>query len=153
MKEIPDSEQRMYPVPKPNLMQEIADMLLRGLKLVEDLQEAEGGAWSGVELRKRFGLSLADLRRRRKEQRIIHWQGRQRTICYPQWQFTPTGGLLPGVEELLQIFHSNDQWRVMRYFLSPRNQLDGHRPLDLLRAGKVKKVLAHAHSHAEDNTW
>ena len=77
--------------------------------MVKELQKAEGGAWSGVELQKKFGFSMADLRRRREEFRIVHWRGARRTVRYPKWQFATTGILLPGIEELLQIFHSHDE--------------------------------------------
>jgi hypothetical protein len=32
-------------------------------------------------------------------------------------------------------------------------QLADRRPLDLLRAGEIQKVLAHARNHAAENTW
>jgi hypothetical protein len=57
------------------------------------------------------------------------------------------------VQEVLQTFRSADEWRVMRYFLAPRHQLDGRAPLDLLRAGEVEKVVAHAKANAEENSW
>jgi len=31
--------------------------------------------------------------------------------------------------------------------------LDGQRPLDLLRAGNIEAVMAHAQIHAAENTW
>jgi hypothetical protein len=72
---------------------------------------------------------------------------------YPHWQFRRNGALLSGVAEVLQIFCSKDQWRLMRYFLAPRNQLNDRRPLDVLRAGQIAKLLAHARRHADENTW
>ena len=148
-------EEKLYPdpVPEPTRIKMIAAAIVKGFKAVEVLRKAEGGAWSSAEIRKRFGFGLAELRRRRERHRIVFWQGAKRAIRYPKWEFTTTGTLLPGVEELLQIFHSPDQWRVMGYFLGPRQQLDGRRPLDLLRAGEIERVLDHARSHAEENTW
>ena len=124
-----------------------------GERLVKDLQAAEKGAWTGAELQARFGLSPAVLHRRRKEGRIVYWRDAQHEFHYPQWQFTPTGALLPGVQEVLQCFRSNDEWRLMSYFLGQRRQLGDQRPLDLLRAGEKTKVLAHAKLHADENTW
>ena len=122
-------------------------------QIITELQNAEGGAWSGAELRKKFGLGLADLRRRRAEYRIVYWRKGKRAIRYPRWQFTATGIVLPGIQEVLETFHSRDEWRIMRYLLGRRCQLGGLRPLNLLRAGKIERLLAHARSHADENTW
>jgi hypothetical protein len=104
-------------------------------------------------LQVRFGLSSATLHRRRKEYRIIYWRDARHNFHYPQWQFTPTGALLPGIQEVLELFMSQDEWRVMRYFLGPRAQLSGLRPLDLLRQGKMEEVLAHAKIHVAEDIW
>jgi hypothetical protein len=125
----------------------------RGARMVAEMQTAEGGAWSGAELAEHFNLSAAVLHRRRREHRIIYWRDAQHDYFYPKWQFNEAGALLPGVKEVLQLFMSQDEWRVMRYFLGTRTQLGNRRPLDLLRAGKVEAVVKHAHDHAAENTW
>jgi hypothetical protein len=124
-----------------------------GRRLVEQMQAAEGGAWTGAELQARFGLTPAVLHRRRKEHRIVCWRDARHEFHYPRWQFTPTGALLPGIQEVLQLFRSHDEWRVMSYFLGQRPQLGNRRPLDLLRGGDTEKVLEHARVHAAENTW
>ena len=129
------------------------DSSAAGKQLVRELQQVEGGAWTGQDLQEQFALTSATLHKRRKEHRILFWRNAKHVFHYPRWQFTPTGALLPGVQEVLQAFHSHDEWRLMRYFLSPRRQLAGSRPLDLLRTGKMEQVLKHAKAHAEENTW
>lgn len=129
------------------------DPYAAGERLAEKLKEAEGGAWTGADLLARFNLSPAVLHRRRKEHRIVYWRDAQHEFHYPQWQFTPAGALLPGVQEVLQVFRSDDEWRLMSYFLGKRGQLGDRRPLDLLRNGEKEKVLNHARVHAEENTW
>jgi hypothetical protein len=124
-----------------------------GQRIVAELQQAEGGAYSGAELRGKWDLTSAVLHRRRKEHRIVYWRDSKHDFFYPQWQFTEVGALLPGIQESLQLFNSEDEWRVMGYFLGPRQQLGGQRPLDLLRQGKVKEAVAHAQLHAIENTW
>lgn len=125
----------------------------RGRELAAEMQKAEGGSWTGAELETRFGLTPATLHRRRKEHRIVYWRDPVHEFHYPKWQFTPAGALLCGVQEVLAVFASRDEWRIMRYFLGPRDQFGGRRALDLLRAGQVGKVLAHAKAHAAENTW
>ena len=129
------------------------DPYAAGENLVGGLQKAEGGAWTGQDLQEQFALTSATLHRRRKEHRILFWRDAQHEFHYPKWQFTESGALLSGVQEVLQSFQSHDEWRLIRYFLGPRGQLSGRRPLDLLRAGQVDRVLKHAKVHAEENTW
>jgi hypothetical protein len=124
-----------------------------GQRLVAEMQQADGGAYSGVNLREKWNLTPAVLHRRRKEHRIIYWRDAQHDFHYPRWQFTDTGALLAGIQEILQLFKSSDEWRVMGYFLGPRKQLGDRRPLDLLRAGLVKDAITHAQLHASENTW
>lgn len=73
-------------------------------------------------------------------------------LRFPKWQFASLG-LLPGIVKVLRILRSDDQWRLMLYFLGQRHSLGGKRPLDLLREGEVGKVLRHAENHLAENTW
>ena len=129
------------------------DSLDAGLALVRQMQQSEGGAWTGAELSARFGLTPATLHRRRAEYRILFWRDAQEKFHYPKWQFTPVGASQPGVQEVLQTFRSSDEWRLMRYFLAPRKQLDDQTPLALLQKGEKAKVVAHACVHGKENTW
>ena len=130
-----------------------ADPLNASLALVRQMQQAEGGAWTGAELSTRFGLTAATLHRRRAEHRILFWRDAKESFYYPKWQFTPTGASLPGMPEVLQTFHSSDEWRLMRYFLAPRKQLDDQTPLALLQKGEKDRVIAHARVHGQENIW
>lgn len=129
------------------------DPRAKGLELVEKAKAAEGGYWSGEKLREIFKLTPSTLHRKRKEHRIVFWRDARHAFFYPKWQFTDGGSLLPGIEEVLGAFKSSDEWRIMRYFLTPRHQLGEKRPLDLLRAGEVEKVVPHAHAHAAEGSW
>ena len=124
-----------------------------GQRAVGEMKNAEDGAWTGQELRAHFGLTPATLHKRRVEHRIVYWRDAKHDFHYPKWQFTPTGAILPGVQEVLQIFRSEDEWGVMSYFLGKRQQLGDRRPLDLLRQGEKATVLAHAKLNADENTW
>lgn len=129
------------------------DPMEAGRRAVESMMKAEGGAWTPAELAKLFGLSSATLHKRRISHGIVYWRDARNQFFYPKWQFNEAGALLPGVPDVLQIFRSADEWRIMRYFLGPRSQLGERTPLDLLRAGEIGTVLAHAKLHVEKNTW
>jgi len=129
------------------------DRLKAGAAIVASMQQAEGGAYSSAQLGELLNLSAAVLHRRRNEHRIVYWRDPKNAYFYPRWQFNEAGALLTGIQEILQTFNSQDEWRIMRYFLGSRHQLGGRRPLDLIRAGEIEAVLAHAQTHAAENTW
>jgi hypothetical protein len=124
-----------------------------GIEVAQRLQAAEGGAWTANELEKIFKLSPATLHRRRKEHRIIYWRDAKHDFHYPKWQFTQSGALRSGIQDILETLNSDDEWRMMRYFLTSRKNLRNETPLALLRAGRKDDVIAHAKGHAEENTW
>lgn len=121
--------------------------------MIARMRDAEGGSRTGAELFKLYSLTPSTLHRRRKEHRIVFWRDAKHDFHYPVWQFTASGSLLPGVQEVLQIFRSADESRVLAYFLTERNQLDNQSPLTCLRNGEVDKVTAHAGHHHAENTW
>jgi len=111
----------------------------------------EGGAISSAETGRLLGIAEAEVLRRWRSHRLVGWK-EGKAAHFPVWQFK-NGELLPGIEEVLQTFHSDDQWRVMGYFLGKRLSLHEQCPLGLLRSGETARVVAHAKAYAIENTW
>ncbi len=123
--------------------------MLRGLAAREELKAAEGGCISADQAR-RF---LADVSKTtildhyRKGKVLAFKEGR--AFRFPVWQFAEGGGLLPGFGAVLEILHCSpflSDWGRVNFFLTPRESLEGKRPLDLLRTGKPKPVIGAAHA-------
>jgi hypothetical protein len=123
-----------------------------GSELVRALAEAEGGSFSLEEASALLRISSDQLITHIRDCRVVAWTCHGGHPRLPRWQFE-NAGLLTGIRQVLEIFRSQDQWRVMRYFLAKRQSLDNKRPLDLLRAREVGKVIVHARAHFEENTW
>jgi hypothetical protein len=98
-----------------------------------------------------LGISKASALRRWHRHQVVGWK-KGRSVRFPVWQFAG-GKMLEGIEEILEILDSDDQWRVMQYFLANRFSLSSRRPLDLLREGRVAEIIAHAKAHVAENTW
>ena len=60
--------------PVPTVKPKPFDPQAAGRQVVEKLQAAEGGAWTGQELNALFKLTSANLHKRRTEHRIIYWR-------------------------------------------------------------------------------
>lgn len=123
-----------------------------GNDLVRNLAEAEGGSLSLEDAAVLLRISADRLGAHIRARRVVAWTDHEGKSRLPKWQFE-NGGLLVGVRQVLEIFRSEDEWRVMRYFLGTRQSLGSQRPLDLLRAREVGKVVTHAQAHFEENTW
>jgi hypothetical protein len=121
-------------------------------ELVRALAEAEGESFSLEEAAALLKISSDQLVTHIRDRRVVAWTDHGGHPRLPRWQFE-NNGLLTGIRQVLEIFRSHDEWRVMRYFLSKRQSLNNQRPLDLLRAREVGKVIVHAQAHFEDNTW
>ena len=129
----------------------LAAALDRGRRLRSKMATAEGGAMSCGEAARLLKISESALLKRWREHRLVGWS-RGKGVFFPRWQFAHDR-LLPGVEEILQTFASNDHWRVMGYFLCERLSLNKRRPLDLLREGAVTAIVNHAKAYAHDDVW
>jgi hypothetical protein len=129
----------------------LEDAIVRGEVVRQRLATAEGGSISTAEAARRLGISEATALRRWHCHRLVGWR-HGKAVRFPVWQFAG-GQMLGGIEEILQILDSDDQWRVMLYFLGNRRSLAGRRPLDLLRGGKVAEAVNHAKAYAAENTW
>lgn len=123
----------------------------RGKIAREKMSLAEGGWISAAKAARLLGISVPKVLNRWRCHRLIGWPN-GKAVRFPAWQFTD-GKLLPGIVEVLQIFRSNDWWRIMLYFLGRRRSLANERPLDLLRRGESAKVIKHATDYAQDNEW
>ena len=141
------------PAGGPRMDHRLADAIARGEIIRQKLAAAERGSMSTAQAARLLGVSKTTVLRRWRRHQLIAWS-HGKSVRFPVWQFTG-GKTLNGIEPILRIFSSNDQWRVMRYFLGGRLSLKRRRPLDLLREGKVAEVIAHAEAHAapEENTW
>jgi len=130
----------------------VAEALFRGLEVQNRLKEAEGGSLSADDVRPLVNLkSKQGVLDRHHQGALLGWREKQNAVRFPVWQFTATG-VLPGLVDALQALSRNpslDDWAKVLFFLSPRESLDGRRPLDLLKAGQSDQVISLARAYAE----
>lgn len=118
--------------------------IARGILARRQILRAEGGSVSTAEAAQRLGVSKRAVLERYHKGTIVGWLDENtRAIRYPVWQFN-TRGLLPGIEEILQLFNEHgdaddDMARVM-FFLSRFGFLGDERPLDCLRSGDLESA-------------
>jgi hypothetical protein len=128
-----------------------SDPFARSAIFRKHLAAAEGGGISSGETAALLRRSEVVVLQRWRDRWLVGWKKRK-AVLFPCWQFR-SSEVLAGIEETLQVFQSDDSWRVMRYFLSRQHSLNEQRPLDLLRRGDVATIIKHANVCAEENTW
>jgi hypothetical protein len=131
----------------------LARAYVRGLAARQQLAEAEGGSLSSDDTARVLGISKTAVLKRLEAGRLLAWrEERLQAARFPLWQFDKHGHVLAGLEEALAILSQDerlDAWGKVLFFLQQKSSLEGQRPLDLLRSGKVKEVCVAAHAYAE----
>lgn len=131
----------------------LAAAMVRGVLARETLKNEEGGAISADEAREFLdNISKTAVLDRFKKGQLLGWrETRQNAVRFPVWQFA-TGGVLPGLEEVLVILRASpavDDWGAVLFFLNKRSSLNHERPLDFLRRGEVEPVKQAAQGYVE----
>ena len=124
---------------------------LRSLGADAELRDAEGGGLSDTEFATGVGLgSRETVRQYREKGRIFAWHKDMRSYRYPAWQIHRKQ-LLPGLSEVLAILKEKplEPLSIIGYFLTPSDDLNDARPLDLLREGSVAEVVADAKRYGD----
>jgi hypothetical protein len=127
---------------------------LRSLGADDELRDAEGGGLSDAEFAARLGLSSREtVRQYRQKGRIFAWLRDARSYRYPAWQIHRKE-LLPGLAEVLAVLRDKNlhPLSIISYFITPSDNLEDARPLDLLREGMVAEVLTDAKRYGEIGT-
>lgn len=123
-----------------------AILLARGLLARQRLTEAEGGSISAPEVARILGLTRQGVDYQRREGLLIAWRTGEGRWHYPVWQFSAYG-MLPGIRECLKGLETDREWGAMIFFLSRRDSLEGKRPLDLLKEGRLEEAVSAAKRH------
>jgi hypothetical protein len=129
-----------------------AILLARGAIARKKLEEAEGGAMSTEEVAELLGLSRQGVDYLRKTKAILAWRNTNGKWHYPVWQFD-SGRIRPGIRECLKALTTDDPWGRMIFFLSPRDSLNGDRPLDLIVKREIDAAIAVARRHQQHGAY
>jgi hypothetical protein len=125
----------------------LTEAFLRGSEVKREMLKAEGGALSAQQLAKHLGITPQGLGRKRDRNQIF-WLEIGDGYVYPAFQIGRTG-LLRGIREVLAALTVDDQWMRVNFMLTGDFRLDGKRPIDLLRKGRIDEVIAAAAAYGE----
>lgn len=123
------------------------EAIQRGLEMKRKILEAEGGALSARQFSERLGITQLSLGRMRKRNQVF-WLDVGNDYVYPTFQLGKKG-LLPGIQKVLDAFVVDEAWMRVNFMISGDLRLDGERPIDLIRDGRVGEVALAASAYGE----
>ncbi len=126
----------------------LARAKLRGIEAKKRFLTAEGGMLSTQEVASILGISPQAIHKRRRTGKLIGIAQGLNQYSFPAWQFEGNH-TVAGLESVLAVLGDHDPLMQVVFMLNPNDRLDGQRPLDLLRAGKLNEVLTAANALGE----
>ncbi len=126
----------------------LAPAFIRGIQAQRRLLEEHGGTLSAAESAQILGLSREAVDKRRQAHALLALSMGRHGYRYPAWQFTKSG-TLPGLKDVLQALAPHDQWMQIAFFVSKNPRLNDATPIDVLKAGNLKRVLDAAQAYGE----
>ena len=119
-----------------------ARALLRGVKLVEQDLKSSGGAYSLTEVQTLMrDISRQAVNNRVREGTLLAVPGPSNRAYYPAIQFTESGMPVEGLKEVRQALGTENAWMILNFLANADPKLGDRRPIDMLKAGKLDKVL------------
>ena len=119
----------------------------RGEEIEREMLEAEGGALSGEQFSEKLGITLLELCRMRKRNEVF-WMEVGDDHVYPRFQLDGNG-FLPGIRDVLDAFAIDAEWMRVNFMLTGDLRLNGWRPIDALREGRVDEVKFAAQAYGQ----
>ncbi|MDO8540104.1 MAG: hypothetical protein Q7S40_06635 [Opitutaceae bacterium] len=117
---------------------------------------ADGGSVNAADATKLYGgpvnCTEEAVRKAARGGQLISVRDGLGNVLFPVWQFSPRGGALPGLREVLAILRRHphfDDLLPFTFFLNPTARLNGRSPVAALRDANVEPVLRLASELAE----
>lgn len=116
--------------------------VLEGIRIAQqDLHDA-GGAYDLDQVRTLMhGVSRQRVDRRVKERTLLAVPGPSNRRVYPTVQFTRDGNVVEGLKPVLDALPTRNPWATLNFLVRPDSRLRGRRPIDLLKAGEIERVV------------
>jgi len=120
--------------------------VLQGVRIAqEDLREA-GGAYDLEQVRTLMhGVSRQAIDKRVSEGTLLTVPGPSNRRSYPTLQFNADGSVVEGLKLVREALPTSNPWMILNFFARPDDRLNGHKPIDVLKAGDIGLVVEAAH--------
>lgn len=124
--------------------------MLEGVRIAQqDLRDA-GGAYDLDEVRTLMrGVSRQAIDKRVQDGSLLAVPGPSNRRSYPTLQFNRDGTIVPGLKGVREALQTSNSWTVLNFLSHPDVRLGSRKPIELLKSGKLDRVLEAARRHGE----
>ncbi len=122
-----------------------ARAILRGLEFAQADLRAAGGAFDIEQVRRLLhGVSRQAVDKRVNEGSLLAVPGPSNRRRFPAAQFMDDGAVVDGLKAVRETLGYTSPWALLNFLVNPQDGLGGDRPIDRLRTGDVRSVVASA---------
>jgi hypothetical protein len=127
-----------------------ARALLEGVRIAsEDLREA-GGAYDLEQVRTLLrGISRQAVDKRVQDGSLLAVPGPSNRRSFPTLQFNRDGTVVDGLKAVHEALPTRNSWTVLNFLSRPDDRLQGRKPIDVLKEGRVDLVVEAARRMGE----
>lgn len=116
--------------------------LLEGVRIAQGDLRTAGGAYDLHQVQILLhGISRQRVVRRVNEHTLLAVPGPSNRRVYPTIQFMPDGTVVDGLKAVLEALPTHNPWAALNFLIQPDHRLHGRTPIDVLKAGKVARVV------------
>ncbi len=116
--------------------------LKRGKQIRDELLQAEGGSVTARKFAPLIGVSHVTVMNRRNKGELLAVAQEDGSFLFPVWQISG-GRIIEGLAKVMRVLTEAGakDIAIIGFFLEAQDALEEQRPLDVLRAGDVDRVL------------
>lgn len=119
-----------------------ARAVLRGVEIAQEDLRKSGGAYDLGQVRRLLhGASRQAVESLISNGRLLVVPGPNNEARFPAVQFKDDGGVVAGLGETQSALATKNAFAILNFLVSPDTRLDGRKPIDLLRAGAIERVV------------
>lgn len=126
-----------------------ARAILRAEKIKEEALREAGGPLDLDDVMALLKTSKEGIAKRVQDGTLLAVPGPDSSLHYPAAQFTADGTAVRGLKDVRDALPTKNPWTVLNFFVTPDDYLNGRKPIELLREGRVEVVAAAAHRYGE----
>jgi hypothetical protein len=116
--------------------------VLEGVRIAQEDLRRSGGAYDLDQARTLLrGISRQAIDKRVQEGSLLGVPGPSNHRSFPTLQFNADGTVVEGLKSVREALPTDNPWTVLNFLAQPDDRLNGRKPIDLLREGKVELVV------------
>ncbi|MGY3610477.1 MULTISPECIES: hypothetical protein [unclassified Bradyrhizobium] len=124
--------------------------VLEGVRIAQEDLRRSGGAYDLDQVRTLLrGISRQAIDKRVQEGSLLAVPGPSNHKSFPTLQFNSDGTVVEGLKSVREALPTSNPWTALNFLAQPDDRLNGRRPIDLLKEGKIDLVVEAARRMAQ----